>query len=55
VPDNDSIDRDLPDVDPSRRQFMKRMSGVAVAAPVIASFSMAALDASPAYAAPNTS
>jgi hypothetical protein len=55
VTDNDSIDRDLSDLDPSRRQFMKRMSVVAVAAPIIASFSMDAIDASPAYAAPNTS
>lgn len=55
MPDNDSIDQDLPDLEPSRRQFMKRMSVTAVAAPVIASFSMDALNASPAYAQPNTS
>ncbi len=53
--DSNDIDRDLADLEPSRRQFIKRMSIVAAAAPVIASFSMDALNAAPAYAAPNTS
>ncbi len=52
----ENIDHALADVEPTRRQFMKRMSiGAAVAVPVIASFSMDALNAAPAYAAPNSS
>jgi hypothetical protein len=51
----ENIDHALADVEPNRRQFMKRMSIGAVAVPVIASFSMDALNAAPAYAAPNSS
>jgi hypothetical protein len=55
VPDSEDIDRDLSDLEPSRRQFIKRMSIGAAAAPVIASFSMDALNATPAYASSNVS
>jgi hypothetical protein len=56
VDDNADIDVVLSGVDPTRRAFIKRMAiGVAVA-PVVTSFSMAALSSSSAYAqASNTS
>jgi hypothetical protein len=54
--DRDNIDATgLAGVDTGRREFLKRMAAGAVAAPVVASFSMAALSAEPAYASSNSS
>jgi hypothetical protein len=55
VADREDIDRDLSDLDDNRREFIKRISIGAIAAPVIASFSMDALGAAPAYAQSNSS
>jgi hypothetical protein len=52
---DENIDNDLTDLGPDRRRFIKRMAIGAIGAPVIASFSMDALNAAPAYAAPNSS
>jgi hypothetical protein len=48
--DRDDIDTELAALDPDRRTFLRRMAiGVALA-PVVTSFSMAALSSQPAYA-----
>lgn len=48
--DSDDIDAALADIDPGRRAFLKRMAITAVAAPIVTSFSMAALSSQSAYA-----
>lgn len=50
VAEDDEIDPALADIDPDRRAFLKRMAIGAAAAPVVTSFSMAALSSQPAYA-----
>jgi len=52
---DDSDATELDGLDTGRREFLKRMAAGAVAAPVVASFSMAALSAEPAYASSNSS
>jgi hypothetical protein len=52
---DENIDDELADLGPDRRRFIKRMAIGAVGAPLIASFSMDAISAAPAYAAPNSS
>jgi hypothetical protein len=49
-PRADNIDAALADVDPTRRAFIRRMAIGAAVTPLVTSFSMAALDAEPAYA-----
>jgi|GraSoiStandDraft_46_1057282.scaffolds.fasta_scaffold25032_5 hypothetical protein len=47
---------ELEGLDPSRRAFIKRMAIGAAVAPVVASFTMAGLSSTPAFAqVPNTS
>jgi hypothetical protein len=50
VAEREDLDAALDGVDPGRRAFLKRMAIGAAAAPVITSFSMAALSSQPAYA-----
>jgi hypothetical protein len=52
---DDSDATELDGIDSGRRDFLKRMAAGVVVAPVVASFSMAALSAEPAYAASNSS
>jgi hypothetical protein len=50
VADSDDIDAALADIDPDRRAFLKRMAITVAVAPVVTSFSMAALSSQSAYA-----